>query len=39
MFAHFKQEIGVEAFDRSPEAFKDRCYTFLVVLCNEKNFD
>jgi hypothetical protein len=39
MAAHFDRETAAEAFDGSPRAFKNRCYTFLVVLCNEKNFD
>jgi hypothetical protein len=24
-------------FDGSPAAYKNRCYTFLIILCNEKD--
>ena len=31
-----RNEIGTE-FTGTPEAFKDRCFTFLDVLCNDKD--
>lgn len=33
-----RNEIGT-TFDGTPKAFKDRCFTFLVVLCNDKDME
>ncbi len=34
----FERDDG-RSFGGSPADFKNRCYTFLVVLCNDKDFD
>ena len=31
-----KNKVG-DPFDATPQAFKDRCFTFLNVLCNDKD--
>jgi len=37
MADHFQREPDGYAFGGSPQDYKDRCYTFLITLCNDKD--
>ena len=35
----FKRNVIGAEFSRTSDAYKDRCFTFLDVLCNQKNME